>query len=106
MLHVTVARDVGDNEGCDWHDKEDLAEVFKKLMDLGVDPRKENDELSIVDGSLERLSKLFLICLRAITNTETGLALRDVCYRVCCIIVTISSRPGRPTSSQQVLDKI
>lgn len=45
LLHVTVARDLGDNEGCDWHDKEDLAEVFKKLMDLGVDPRKENDDL-------------------------------------------------------------
>ena len=44
LLHVTAARKLSDSSS-DWHEKDDLTDVFKKLMSLGVDPRREDDEL-------------------------------------------------------------
>ncbi|KAK5122037.1 hypothetical protein LTR85_004283 [Meristemomyces frigidus] len=35
----------------------------------------------------ERLLSAFRVCLRTITNGDSGLALRDVCYRICCAVI-------------------
>ncbi|KAL2211233.1 ankyrin, partial [Sarocladium strictum] len=54
LLHVTAARELSDG-GADWHEREDLAEVFKKLMALGVDPRKEDEGLrTAIDVAVAR----------------------------------------------------
>jgi len=39
------------------------------------------------DATHARLRSAFRVCLKTITDGDTGLALRDVCYRVCCAVV-------------------
>lgn len=46
LLHIAADRPVHvDNWGNAWAEKDMIAELFKALMELGVDPRKEDDEL-------------------------------------------------------------
>jgi nuclear pore complex protein Nup205 len=35
----------------------------------------------------ERLMSAFRVCLKVITDSSTGLGLRDVCYRICCAVL-------------------
>ncbi|KAK4539974.1 hypothetical protein LTR36_009944 [Oleoguttula mirabilis] len=35
----------------------------------------------------ERLLSAFRVCLKTITDGDSGLALRDVCYRICCAVI-------------------
>ncbi|KAF2719779.1 hypothetical protein K431DRAFT_106626 [Polychaeton citri CBS 116435] len=45
----------------------------------------------------ERLLSTFRVCLKALMDDNAGLALRDVCYRTCCIILEFTL----PNSSHQ-----
>ncbi|KAL7911329.1 ankyrin repeat-containing domain protein [Trichoderma velutinum] len=44
LLHVTARRELP-SDSSDWDQREDLKGAFKKLMELGVDPRREDAEL-------------------------------------------------------------
>ncbi|KAL6833705.1 ankyrin repeat-containing domain protein [Trichoderma sp. SZMC 28015] len=44
LLHVTARRELPSSSS-DWDQREDLKGAFKKLMELGVDPRREDAEL-------------------------------------------------------------
>lgn len=50
----------------------------------------------------ERLLLAFRVCLKAITDSATGLVLRDICYRTCCAILTrlpLTTTNGQVTPS-------
>lgn len=55
-------------------------------------------------AAIERLISAFRICLKAITDGGADLALRDVCYRICCSVVSavpLTAINGRQTPSPQ-----
>ncbi|KAK5133322.1 hypothetical protein LTR08_007847 [Meristemomyces frigidus] len=35
----------------------------------------------------EKMLSSFRVCLKTVTDGDTGLALRDVCYRICCTVI-------------------
>ena len=50
----------------------------------------------------ERLLTAFRVCLKVITDSGTGLALRDICYRICCAVLTslpLTIENGKPSPS-------
>jgi ankyrin repeat protein len=54
LLHVTSWRELP-NGGADWDQREDVESAFKRLMELGVDPRPEDDELrTAIDVAVAR----------------------------------------------------
>jgi ankyrin repeat protein len=54
LLHVTAWRERSDC-GSDWVQREDVEGAFKRLMELGVDPRGEDDELrTAIDVAVAR----------------------------------------------------
>ncbi|KAJ4289330.1 hypothetical protein N0V88_007081 [Collariella sp. IMI 366227] len=44
LLHITAGREIPDTDS-DKDQKEDVESAFERLMELGVDPRREDDEL-------------------------------------------------------------
>ena len=60
----------------------------------------------------ERLISAFRVCLKAMSDSSTGLALRDICYRICCAIIQIvplkalSGKAGPSQQAKQLLHLI
>ena len=60
----------------------------------------------------ERLLAAFRVCLKAITDSGTGLALRDVCYRICCAVLTavpltvVNGKATPSPNARQLLQQI
>jgi hypothetical protein len=55
LLHVTAGREMPTDSGTDWDQREDVEGAFKRLMELGVDPRGEDDELrTAIDVAVAR----------------------------------------------------
>ncbi|KAK4246018.1 ankyrin repeat-containing domain protein [Corynascus novoguineensis] len=54
LLHVTAGRELPKSNS-DWDQRDDVVSAFKKLMELGVDPRREDDELrTAIDVAIAR----------------------------------------------------
>ncbi|WPH01966.1 Hypothetical protein R9X50_00482000 [Acrodontium crateriforme] len=65
-------------------------------------PTSQGSTQEGVMAASERLLLAFRVCLKAITDGGSGLALRDVCYRTCCSILgsmPLTSENGRRTAS-------
>ncbi|KAM0513647.1 hypothetical protein ACHAPE_007697 [Trichoderma viride] len=54
LLHVTASRELP-TDSSDWDQRDDVISAFEKLMELGVDPRREDDELrTAIDVAVAR----------------------------------------------------
>lgn len=76
-------------------DNMDLAGLFARLTLTLVSAAAtatfdENDQ-QIASNRDERILAAFRVCLKAIADTSTTPALRDVCYRTCCLIQSTSA---------------
>lgn len=73
------------------NDSMDSAALLAKLS-LSLVPTltagTKDESLRNAGVAQERLLLAFRVCLKAITDSGTGLALRDICYRICCEILT------------------
>jgi nuclear pore complex protein Nup205 len=102
----------------------DLAGLFARLT-LTLVSAAENatfDETTqqIANNRDERVLAAFRVCLKAIADTDTTPALRDVCYRTCCLIQStsaslVSTAPSEPgkfhtarfnSSAKQLLQQV
>ncbi|GAB7328561.1 hypothetical protein MBLNU13_g00515t1 [Cladosporium sp. NU13] len=99
----------------------DLAGLFARLTLTLVSAAAtatfdENNE-QIANNRDERVLAAFRVCLKAIADTDTTPALRDVCYRTCCLIQSTSAslastapiEPGRSrfnSSAKQLLQQV
>ncbi|KAL2172746.1 hypothetical protein VTG60DRAFT_2565 [Thermothelomyces hinnuleus] len=55
LPHVTAGREVDTTSYSNWAQRKDIEDAFKKLTELGVDPRREDDELrTAIDISVAR----------------------------------------------------
>ena len=55
LLHVTAGREMSADSSSNWDQREDVEGAFKRLMELGVDPRGEDDELrTAIDVAVAR----------------------------------------------------
>lgn len=60
--------------------------------------------LQAANAANERLLAAFRVCLKAITDSDSDLKLRDVCYRICCAVVMsipLNATSGKPLPSPQ-----
>lgn len=60
--------------------------------------------LQAANPANERLLAAFRVCLRALMDSDSDLKLRDVCYRICCAIITsipLKVTSGKPSPSPQ-----
>lgn len=69
----------------------DAAALLTKLcltLVQGVTSITSKDQASQNTGLVhERLLSTFRVCLQVITDSGSGLGLRDICYRICCAIL-------------------
>lgn len=60
----------------------------------------------------EKLTSAFRVCLKTITDSGTGLALRDVCYRICCAVINsmplkvVNGKPSPSPHAKQLLQLV
>ena len=90
----------------------DAAALLAKLT-LTLVPAVVSSSTSESQGNAnlaqERLTAVFRACLKAITDSATGLALRDVCYRTCCAVLTalpltvVNGKPAPSPNARQLL---
>jgi nuclear pore complex protein Nup205 len=84
-------------------DNMDVAGLFARLTLTLVSAAStatfDEANQQIANNRDERILAAFRVCLKAITDTETTPALRDVCYRTCCLIQSTSSSLAPQTSS-------
>ena len=87
-------------------DSMDSAAMFAKLtltLVPAVTTGTKDDSLRNAGLAQERLLLSFRVCLKAMTDSGTGLALRDICYRICCEILTslpLTTTGDKPAPSQ------
>jgi nuclear pore complex protein Nup205 len=66
----------------------------------------------VANTANERLLTAFRVCLKAVTDGESSLPLRDVCYRICCIVVNsvppkaTNGKAGQSQQAKQLLQLI
>jgi nuclear pore complex protein Nup205 len=81
----------------------DVAGLFARLtltlVSAAATATFDEANQQIANNRDERILAAFRVCLKAITDTETTPALRDVCYRTCCLIQSTSSSLPPQTSS-------
>ncbi|KAM0447831.1 hypothetical protein ACHAO4_008575 [Trichoderma viride] len=54
LLHITASREIP-TDGSDWDQRDDVTSAFEKLMELGIDPRREDAELrTAIDVAVAR----------------------------------------------------
>ena len=78
------------------------AALFAKLtltLVPAVTAGTKDDSLRSAGVAQERLLLAFRVCLKAITDSGTELALRDICYRICCDI--LASLPLTTTNGKR-----
>ena len=84
-------------------DNMDVAGLFARLtltlVSAAATATFDEANQQIANNRDERILAAFRVCLKAITDTETTPALRDVCYRTCCLIQSTSSSLPPQTSS-------
>lgn len=85
-------------------DNMDVAGLFARLTLTLVNAIAANTldstDQQAANNRDERILAVFRVCLKAITDPETTPALRDVCYRTCCLIQSTSSSPVASTATQ------
>lgn len=85
-------------------DNMDVAGLFARLtltlVNAAASATFEKSDQQIANNRDERVLAAFRVCLKAITDPETTPALRDVCYRTCCLIQSTSSSLTAPASPQ------
>lgn len=73
----------------------DLAGLFARLtltlVDAAANAKFDESNQQIGNNRDERVLAAFRVCLKAIADTDTTPALRDVCYRTCCLIQSTSA---------------
>lgn len=70
-----------------------LVRVISKVSDGAASVLQNNSQ--------ERLLQAFRTCLKAISDSETSLTLRDVCYRICCLVLSNTSRRSSPAKANE-----
>lgn len=84
-------------------DNMDVAGLFARLtltlVSAAATATFDEANQQIANNRDERILAAFRVCLKAITDTDTTPALRDVCYRTCCLIQSTSSSLPPQTSS-------
>lgn len=82
----------------------DVAGLFARLtltlVNAAANATFDEANQQIANNRDERILAAFRVCLKAITDPETTPALRDVCYRTCCLIQSTSISLAAPASSQ------
>lgn len=85
-------------------DNMDVAGLFARLtltlVSAAATATFDEANQQIANNRDERILAAFRVCLKAITDTDTTPALRDVCYRTCCLIQSTSSSLAPQSSSQ------
>ena len=102
----------------------DLAGLFARLtltlVSAAASATFDESNQQIANNRDERVLAAFRVCLKAIADTDTTPALRDVCYRTCCLIqstsaslaLTAPTEPGRTqtarfnSSAKQLLQQV
>ena len=88
-----------------------LAKLTLTLVAAAAARSKENSNRS-ANLTHERLLSAFRICLKVVTDSDTGLALRDVCYRTCCAVLTcvplmiVNDQPSPSPIAKQILQLV
>ncbi|KAM0700275.1 hypothetical protein Q7P35_011995 [Cladosporium inversicolor] len=90
----------------------DLAGLFARLtltlVSAAAHATFDENNQQIANNRDERVLAAFRVCLKAIADTDTTPALRDVCYRTCCLIQSTSAsltspapiEPGRASTAR------
>jgi nuclear pore complex protein Nup205 len=78
----------------------DLAGLFARLtltlVSAAANATFDEANQQIGNNRDERVLAAFRVCLKAIADTDTTPALRDVCYRTCCLIQSTSASLASP----------
>lgn len=78
----------------------DLAGLFARLtltlVSAAANATFDESNEQIANNRDERVLAAFRVCLKAIADTDTTPALRDVCYRTCCLIQSTSASLASP----------
>lgn len=83
-------------------DNIDAAGLFARLtltLVQAASVTAEPVESQVAAQRNDRLQATFRVCLKAITDGDSNAALRDVCYRTCCLILTSLASPSTPSTS-------
>lgn len=82
----------------------DLAGLFARLtltlVSAAATAIFDESNQQIANNRDERILAAFRVCLKAIADTDTTPALRDVCYRTCCLIQSTSASLGATASTE------
>lgn len=85
-------------------DNMDLAGLFARLtltlVSAAANANFDENNQQISNNRDERVLAAFRVCLKAIADTDTTPALRDVCYRTCCLIQSTSASLGAAAPTQ------
>lgn len=82
-------------------DNLDAAGLLAKLtltFTHAISPASHDPSTQTVNVAIERLLSTFRVSMKAVTDSSTDLALRDVCYRTCCTV--LASLPKAPNNSR------
>ncbi|KAK3683109.1 hypothetical protein LTR37_020547 [Vermiconidia calcicola] len=88
-----------------------LAKLTLTLVPAATSKSK-NESARSVGLAQERLLSAFRVCLKVNADSGTGLALRDVCYRICCAVLTslplmvVNGKPSPSANARQLLQLV
>jgi nuclear pore complex protein Nup205 len=90
-----------------------LAKLTLILVQAVTAARPSGSQPSQPSGVVtERLISAFRVCLKVVTDSSSGLGLRDVCYRICCAVLAalpltvINGKASPSTNARQLLQLI